>query len=282
MKIKDLLKHFQKSDIYEPGNAIMWTDPHISKQLLHVHLNEHVDLGSRKPETIRKTVDWILSHTKKEKLNILDLGCGPGLYSEILAQKGHQVTGVDFSKNSIEYAVKEAQKKNLDISYLNEDYTELDLPENKFDLVLLIFTDFGPLLPEDRELLLKKVKSVLKPGGLFIFDVLNDTNIKNKLSPKNWEASEQGFWSEKPYLLLSESFLYEEEKVILYQNIVIEDNNTKVYRFWNHFFSNSDLIDILENFDFEEISFHNNIIPGGDGYESGDITFCVAVYAAKH
>lgn len=277
MKIQELIRNTEKPGLYEPGNAVMWTDPYISKQLLNIHLNEHVDLGSRKPETIRKTVDWILSNTNNEKLNILDLGCGPGLYSEILAQKGHRVIGVDFSKNSIEYATKEAQKKKLDINYLNEDYTKLDLPENEFDLVLLIFTDFGPLLPKEREKLLRKVKKVLKPGGLFIFDVLNDNNLKSKLSPKSWEASEQGFWSEKPYLLLSESYLYEEEKVILYQNIVIEDTNPKIYRFWNHFFSNSDLGEILGKFGFRDISFHQNVIPSGDGYESADITFCTSV-----
>lgn len=277
MNPKELLKYSQKPEIYEPGNAIMWTDPHISQQLLHVHLNEHIDLGSRKPETIKKTVDWILSQLNNEKLNILDLGCGPGLYSEILARKGHQVTGVDFSKNSIEYATKEAQKNKLVIRYLNEDYTKLDLPENEFDLVLLIFTDFGPLLPTEREQLLTIVKKVLKPGGLFVFDVLNDKDIPGKVSPKSWEASENGFWSDSPYLCLSESFLYEKEKVVLYQNIVTnKESDFKVYRFWNHFFSNSDLLDILKKQNLKDIAFFNNIIPSGNGYDSNDVTFCIS------
>lgn len=275
MNIKEIIKQTQKPSLYEKGSAVMWTDPYISQQLLQVHLNEHLDLGSRKPKTIQKTVEWILSQTNKEKLNILDLGCGPGLYSEILAQKGHEVTGVDFSKNSIEYAKNEAQKKKLDIRYLNKDYTKLDLPENEFDLVLLIFTDFGPLLQREREQLFKKVKSVLKPGGLFVFDLLNDNNIAGKLNPRSWETSEQGFWSDKPYLLLTESYLYEKEKVILYQNVVIEEETTKIYRFWNHFFSNSDLNEIFEKVGFNNISFHQNVIPSGDGYESGDVTFCV-------
>jgi len=277
MSIKQIISKTQKPALYEKGSAVMWTDPYISKQLLDVHLSDQTDLASRKPETIQKTVDWVLSHTKKEKLKILDLGCGPGLYSELLAQKGHQVTGVDFSKNSIAFATKEAQIKDLDIRYMNEDYTKLDLPENEFDMVMLIFTDFGPLLPEEREKLLKKVKHVLKPGGFFIFDVLNDQNIEGKLSPRSWEAAEKGFWSEKPYLLLSESFLYEEEKIILYQQVVIEEEGTKIYRFWNHFFSSSDLGGILEKFDFKDFTFHQNVIPSGDGYESKDVTFCVAI-----
>jgi len=281
MKIAELIKQTRKPVLYEPGNAVMWTDPYISQQTLKVHLNEQIDLGSRKPGTIQKTVDWILSHTNNENLNILDLGCGPGLYSEILAQKGHQVTGIDFSKNSVEYATREAKRKNLDIRYLNEDYTKLDLPECEFDLVMLIFADFGPLLPEERGKLLKQAKHVLKPGGLFIFDVLNDTHVEGKLSPKSWEAVEKGFWSEKPYLLLSESFLYGEEKLILYQHVVHEEEKTKIYRFWNHFFSDSDLENILAKSGFNDINFHHNVIPSGDGYDSEDVTFCVAKYSIE-
>ena len=276
MKIKEILKYANKPEIYEPGNAVMWTDPYISQQLLQVHLNEQVDLASRKPETISMTVDWILSQTNIEKLSILDLGCGPGLYSEMFAQKGHEVTGVDFSKNSIAYAKDQAQKKKHNIRYLVQNYMQLDLPSKSFDLVLLIFTDFGPLLPADRERLLVKIQQVLKPGGLFIFDVINDSHIESKLSPKTWEASAQGFWSEQPYLALSESFLYEREKVILYQHIIVDDYDTKTYRFWNHFFSSKDLSKILKKHNYIDISFHENVIPGGDRYETDDITFCIA------
>lgn len=275
--IQELIKQTIKPALYEKGNAVMWTDPHISKQLLEVHLSEHTDLASRKNETIKSTVDWVLSHCKDEALKILDLGCGPGLYSEMLAKLGHHVTGVDFSQNSIEYARKKAESKNLQIKYLNKDYTKLELPENQFDLVILVYTDFGPLLPGERELLLKKIKTVLKPGGLFIFDVLNDKNISSKVSPKNWEASEKGFWSENPYLALSESFLYEEEKVVLYQHIISDDGNTKVYRFWNHFFSETDVKTILEKNGFGNVSFHQNVIPAGDGYKSEDVTFCIVI-----
>lgn len=277
MKLLDIHNNTRKPKLYEKGNAIMWTDAHISKQLLHVHLSQEVDLGSRKMGTIDKTVEWILNSNEKKQLNILDLGCGPGLYSEKLAQKGHNVTGLDFSLNSIEYAKKEAQKKDLNISYLNDNYLKMDLKENSFDLVILIFTDFGPLLPEERNQLLSNIKKALKPGGLFIFDVLNDKNIDNKISPKNWETAEKGFWKDQPYLALSDSFVYKESKVILYQHMVIDDQeNLSLYRFWTHFFSEIDLSKILHTHDFHTLSFHENIIPNEDLRNDNPVTFCKA------
>jgi len=278
MKTNDILLYSGKPELYKKGSAIMWTDPHISEQLLEVHLNTEIDLASRKYSTIASTVEWILEQASKEKMNILDLGCGPGLYSELMAKKGHKVTGVDFSKNSIRYARKEAEKKKLDITYLNENYLKLDLQENQFDLVILIFTDFGPLLPSEREQLLNSIKKVLRQGGIFILDVLNDTNLESKVSPKSWEVSEKGFWKNKPYLALSESFLFKEEKVVLYQNIIIdEQDNIETYRFWNHFFSDDDLKAILSKQGLTDISFFHNVLPSGYGYNSDDVTFCRAM-----
>ena len=278
MNILDIQNNSVKPALYEKGNAVMWTDEYISKQLLPIHLNSEVDLCSRNSETINRTIDWILANTEKDQLNILDLGCGPGLYSEKLAKKGHHVTGVDFSANSIEYARKEAQKKKLDINYLHEDYLKLDIEENSFDLVILIFTDFGPLLPSERLQLLEIITKVLKPGGIFIFDVVNDKNIEDKITPKNWEVSEKGFWKDKPYLALSDSFFYEENKVLLSQHIVIdEQENMNIYRFWTHLFSNADLTKILDEFKFTELSFHEDILPKGDIWNGDNVTFCRAI-----
>ena len=187
----------------------------------------------------------------KGKLNILDLGCGPGLYAEVFAVAGHIVTGIDISKNSIEYAKQSAEDRKLDITYINTDYLETELESNKYDLVVMIYTDFGVLTPEERGWLMKMVLRVIKKGGTFIFDVLNDNEIENKTSPKTWEANNAGFWKDSPYLALSESFLYPQEKVILFQHIIIDkEENNETYRFWTHFFSQSDIEIILKTHKF--------------------------------
>ena len=97
------------------------------------------------------------------------------------------------------------------------------------------------------------------------------------MSPKSWEVTEKGFWRGGPYLALSESFFYEDEKVILNQHIIVEEGKTDIYRFWTHFFSHNDLIEILSPFQYNEISFHEDVLADGDLWNGDNVTFCIAV-----
>jgi SAM-dependent methyltransferase len=212
MDIKTILRA-HKPELYEKGTAVMWTDEYISTQLLEIHLNIDIDLTSRKKGTIDSTVEWILGNFPDGKLNILDLGCSPGLYTEKYAQKGHLVTGMDFSQNSVSYAINSAKEKGLDISYRCQDYLTLD-DEDRFDLITMIFTDFCVLDPCSRDILLSNIFRALKPGGTFLFDVMNDCYAGISES-RRWEASEKGFWRPGQYLTLSENTYYDKEKVTL-------------------------------------------------------------------
>jgi len=275
MKISEIISKSQKPELYEKGTSFMWTDEHISKQLLKIHLNPEVDLASRKKSTIVKTANWILKTQKeKGKLNILDLGCGPGLYSEIFAGKSHKVTGVDISKNSIKYAKKSANDKDLNIVYLNNSYLDIELESNKYDLVILIYTDFGVLTPAERDKILKMIFNVLKKGGTFIFDILKDNSLEKKMSPKTWEVANNGFWKDSPYLVLSESFLYPKEKIILFQHTIMDTKeNLKTYRFWTHFFSQTDVTKMLDAHNFIDINFKEDILPESDMWNGDNVIF---------
>jgi SAM-dependent methyltransferase len=276
MNFTHIIEFTKKPQIYAKGNAVMWIDEYISKQLLDIHLNPNIDLASRRGSSIESTVDWILNLVNMEKMSILDLGCGPGLYTEIMAARGHKVTGVDFSKNSIEYARNEAIRKNLNIKYVNQNYLEL-CEENIYDLIMMIFTDFGVLIPQEREILLQNVYRALKPGGTFIFDVLSDKNIELKTAEKSWEVEESGFWKDKPHLVLSDSFSYPEDKVILYQHIVIDSSdNIDVYRFWTHFFTFDNLKLMLEQKGFKKIKCYDDVLPDIDLWNGNNVIFCKA------
>lgn len=277
MNIKKIIQEADKPKIFTPGNSVMWTDKHISKQLLDVHLNTDIDLASRKHESIIKTINWIENKVNSKNLKILDLGCGPGIYSEILARKGHTVTGVDFSKNSIEYAKNKSNSEGLNITYICENYLNLKLEENNFDLVMMIFTDFGVLNPDDREKLLNLIYKSLKPGGKFIFDVLSDNRLDEKVNPKSWEAVNLGFWKDQPYVALSESFLYPDEKVILFQHIILDEmENLNTYRFWTSFFSEENVKSELLKNCFTNISTHKDVLPSTGLWDGENVIFSIS------
>ncbi len=278
MKTTDIISMSARPAIYEKGTAFMWTDEHISKQLLNTHLNPDIDLASRKQTSIEKTVDWILgTQGGNEKLNILDLGCGPGLYAELLAKEGHNVTGVDISETSINYARQSAKEKGLGISYVNASYLDIDFMPGQYDLVLLIYTDFGALSPTGQGHLLGQVYRALKKGGTFIFDVLKDNGLENKIAPNTWEASNGGFWSPAPYVMLSQSFLYEKEKVALFQNILIDENDkTEIYRFWTHFFNEKDIERKLKKGKFANIRFNDQVLADDGPWNGDNVLFAIS------
>jgi 2-polyprenyl-3-methyl-5-hydroxy-6-metoxy-1,4-benzoquinol methylase len=264
----------EKPDLYEKGDAIIWTDEYISTKLLELHLDPGIDSASRMPESINRTLELIGTFCGDSPKSILDLGCGPGLYLEPLAAKGHQCTGVDFSERSINYARNQATKKGLDITYLCQDYLELDF-DRQFDLILLIYTDLCVLLPEERSELLNRIKRALKPGGIFFFDVLNDRNIEEKFEETQILTYEfSGFWKPTPYLEFEKGFHYPEHKVFLRQHTIIDESDqVRNYRFWTHYFSREDIFKMLSSSGFIHIEPYENKLPAKDIWDGENVTF---------
>lgn len=263
--IHTLWPRLQKPALFTRGEKDFWTDAYISTEMLKVHLNPDTDAASRKPETIERTVNWLISRLRLPLLSeVVDLGCGPGLYTERLARRGLRITGVDQSANSIGYARRHAQEEGLEIEYCLQNYLEMDF-KNRFDAALLIYYDFGPLSDVDRDTLLARTWLALKPGGYFIFDVLTPTNRPAELPAPNWSLSpEGGFWSPGAYLELNQTFRYPEAQVFLDQTTVIEeDGRAVVYRAWEHCYRPETIRPVLERAGFliEEITADLNGTP---------------------
>ena len=277
MNIELIKKLSDKPRLYEKGTSVMWTDPYISTQLLNLHINPENDVASRSQVKIERITNWILEQTDNPGMKILDLGCGPGLYAELLAQKGHSVTGVDFSENSIQYATRQAKEKKLNIEYLEKNYLELDF-ENEFDLVILIYLDFCVLLPQEREKVLENIYRALKKGGLFICDVVNERNIEQKTISQSWEVQESGFWKNTPFIALTNGYHYPEAKVLANQHIIISNNNSvDTYIFWTHYYEKEDMFEILESKGFKNIRNFENLLPeSSDCWNGGNVTFYVS------
>jgi 2-polyprenyl-3-methyl-5-hydroxy-6-metoxy-1,4-benzoquinol methylase len=234
----------------------LWADEHTSKQMLEYHLNEEIDVSSRNKNFIESSVAWIVSHFGVDKnTEIADFGCGPGLYTIRLAQRGADVTGIDFSKNSIEYAKGVAEQKGLKINYVHKNYLNFDTPD-RFDLIIMIMCDFCALSPGQRKTMLSRFHSLLKPGGSVLLDVYSLNTYNQKEESATYELNQlYGFWSPDDYYGFVNTFKYEEEKVILDKYTIIEESRKRVvYNWLQHFNEDSLKREFEENgFKVEEV-----------------------------
>lgn len=135
--------------------------------------------GISKPE---KSTDALTS----EKNLVLDLGCGTGTLTELLAKEGYDMVGIDNSPDMLEIAMEKRADAGLEILYLLQDMRELEL-YSTVGTVISVCDSLNYLLSEEDLLTtFKKVNNYLFPGGIFLFDfntvykyaeVIGDTTI---------------------------------------------------------------------------------------------------------
>ena len=111
----------------------LWTDEHTAGEMLKYHLNEELAMASRTGAFIERSVAWLQARFAiGAATHVADFGCGPGLYTARFAALGAQVTGIDFSANSLGYARQEATRRGLAIDYRQQNYLEF-ASDKRFD-----------------------------------------------------------------------------------------------------------------------------------------------------
>ena len=100
-----------------------WGDPEFSRRMLKEHLDSSHDLASRRPLVMNAQVGWVISSLFEPRgvKNVLDLTCGPGLWSNALARRGYIVRGIDISPAAIDYARKVARDEKLTATFFQAD-----------------------------------------------------------------------------------------------------------------------------------------------------------------
>lgn len=110
--------------------------------------------------------------------HLLDIGCGTGLQVAICKPLVAEVTGVDISEGLLE----EARRKLPDVHFINADACKLPFPDCSFDTVISYGEVFSHI--PDYRVAFREAVRVLRPGGFFMFSVLNKWNIRTLLRPK--------------------------------------------------------------------------------------------------
>lgn len=115
----------------------------------------------------RKELVQLVESGRVEPCRAIDLGCGAGANAIFLAQKGFEVTGVDYAQAAIETAKVRALDAGVSVNFIVDDLTNLNNVEGKFDFLL----DYGvldDLRRQDRDLYLKNMLTLTHPGSRYL------------------------------------------------------------------------------------------------------------------
>ncbi|MGK7887179.1 MAG: methyltransferase domain-containing protein [Crocosphaera sp.] len=181
---------------YESSDTVATSyDEWTQDGILEFYWGEHIHLGHygsppRRKDFLEAKADFVHEMVKwggLDKLSrgttVLDVGCGIGGSSRILAKEyGFQTTGVTISPKQVQRAT-ELTPENVTAKFQVDDALNLSFPDNSFDVVWSI--EAGPHMP-DKAKYAEEMVRVLKPGGILVVADWNQRDDRQK--PLNfWE-----------------------------------------------------------------------------------------------
>ena len=155
---------------------------------------------------------------------VLDLGCGTGSLTELLAEKGYDMIGADCSEDMLEIAGEKKEKSGYDILYLLQDMREFEL-YGTVRAVVSICDSMNYIMSEEELLqVFRLVNNYLDPEGIFIFDMNTIYKYRELLGDatiaENREACS----------FIWENSWYEEERVNEYDLTIFEKEENGLFR----------------------------------------------------
>lgn len=142
---------------------------------------------------------------------VLDLGCGTGTVTEILAADGYDMIGVDNSGDMLEVAMEKRLRSGHQILYLLQDMREFELYGTVKAVVSICDSLNYMTGKEDLEQVFRLVNNYLDPGGIFIFDFNTEYKYREVMGSRTI-AEERETCS-----FIWDNYYYEEEKINEYE-----------------------------------------------------------------
>ncbi len=125
-------------------------------------------------------LEAILKGEGKDPKRVLDLACGTGSMSLLLAQRGYQVLGADISEEMLTVAARKAAQMEENAPYfICQSMQKLRLPQ-PVEAVFCLLDSLNYLTrPEDCQKTICRVYSALEPGGVFLFDINSPEKLRS-------------------------------------------------------------------------------------------------------
>jgi len=237
--------------------------------MLREHLSQDHDLASRRSARIDAQVQWLNEKILPARASVLDLGCGPGLYTSRLAGLGHTCVGIDISPSSVEYARSEATKASLDCTYRLEDLLRADFGSG-YDAILFLYAEFNTFPPPDAEQLLVRARKSLKPLGHLVLEVQMEDQVRRLgAAAPSWYLSEYGLFGDEPHLCLIDCAWDEAARVSAERFTVFGSGSDRpeTYVCTTQAYSDSEYMQLLQSAGFTSI--RRQVSPADAGPDDG-------------
>ncbi len=190
---------------------------------------------------------------------VVDLCCGPGRHTVVLAKKGCQVTAVDRTQFLLDKAQERARNAGVEVEWVLEDMRDFVRP-NSYDLVLNMFTSFGYFEnKEDDMKVLHNIHQSLKPGGICFFEMMGKEVLARLFHPTTSVKLQDGS------LIVQRHEIFDEWSRIRNEWILIKDDHAASFNFYHTLYSGQELKDRLLRAGFNRVNLFGNL----DGEEYG-------------
>ena len=126
-------------------------------------------VSARDREELGPYSKFLLGQVPAGCARVLEVGCGLGAFARLVAERAGSVTAVDVSREMLRVA-EERSRSHPNLQFILGDFLRLDLPPETYDCVVTTTTLHH--LPQDEAL--RKIKSLLRPGGVLILHDLLD------------------------------------------------------------------------------------------------------------
>ena len=259
MNLKDIIGRDPSPAPWAEGEKIPWHEPEFSRRMLREHLSQAHDMASRRSGIIDQQVAWLHQEILQGKPgHVLDLGCGPGFYSQRLAEMGHTVTGIDFSPASIGYAQEHPHPR---VSYVLGDVRTTDFGAG-YHLAMMLFGEFNVFKPAEARRILEKAYAGLQPGGMLLLEAHTFDYVRELgQAPRSWYSARQGVFVDGAFICLSENFWHPEPKVWVERFYVLEAESGAVTRFTQSMqaYTDSDYLALVAGVGFQAVTFYPSL-----------------------
>lgn len=149
---------------------------------------------------------------------VLDLGCGTGSMTELLASLGYDMIGVDSSGDMLEIALEKREKSGYDILYLQQDMREFELYGTVRAIVSICDSLNYITEPEELEQVFHWVNNYLDMDGVFIFDFNTEYKYREILGDRTIAENREDC------SFIWDNYYYEEERINEYElSLFIKD-----------------------------------------------------------